>query len=203
MSRILREWISSNARIATDRTVHQDANTNIHAREISRAFVIIHTMRKSIIRKSPYFLVLHRGVSGLGVFTNNYIKRGAFVIEYGGELITNKEADRRGGKYLFKINKDWVIDGTSRKNTARYINHSCRPNCEDKIEKKRKRIFIYSKRNIKPGTELTLDYGKEYFNEYIKPKGCGCEKCLEKKNTARRRITPSARSVKKKRRKGY
>lgn len=158
-------------------------------------------MRKIIIRTSPYFLVVRRGVSGLGVFTNNYIKRNAFVIEYGGELITNKEADRRGGKYLFKINKDWVIDGRSRKNIARYINHSCRPNCEDKIEKKRKRIFIHSKRNIKPGTELTFDYGKEYFNEYIKPKGCRCEKCLEKKNGAGRHSPLSARPPKKKQRK--
>ncbi|MDP2676150.1 MAG: SET domain-containing protein [bacterium] len=134
-----------------------------------------------IIQKTPYSLTIKRGRTGLGLFTNNSIRKGRFVIEYGGDLLPTKEADRRGGKFLFKINKDWAVDGKSRKNIARYMNHSCRPNCEDKIKKKRKRIFIYSKKNIRAGEELSFDYGKEYFDEYIKPKGCKCITCLEKK----------------------
>jgi SET domain-containing protein len=68
-----------------------------------------------------------------------------------------------------------MIDGNIKENTARYINHSCRPNCE--AEGPKGRIYILSTRNIKAGEELTYDYGKEYFETYIKPFGCKCVKC--------------------------
>ena len=61
-------------------------------------------------------------------------------------------------------------------NKARYLNHSCRPNCETDIVKGK--VYIYAKRNIKSGEELTYDYGKEYVDDFIKPYGCKCLKCL-------------------------
>lgn len=71
-----------------------------------------------------------------------------------------------------------MIDGNIKSNTARRINHSCAPNCE--IDLYWKRVFIFAKRNIKAGEELTYDYDTEYFDEYIKPKGCKCRKCDSK-----------------------
>lgn len=124
-------------------------------------------------------LKVKKGINGLGLFTDAPIKKGEFVIEYFGEMLTADQANEKGGKYLFEISNRRTIDGTTRKNTARYINHSCRPNCETDIKKGR--VFVFARRSIKEGEELTYDYGKDYWNEYIKPKGCLCEKCAEKR----------------------
>ena len=118
-----------------------------------------------------------RGTHGLGLFTTAAFKKGDLVTEYTGEKITTEEANRRGGQYLFEINDDWVVDGKERHNTSRYINHSCRPNCYPEIDEDEEHIYIYAKRAIKVGEELTYDYGKEFWNVHIKPKGCRCEKC--------------------------
>ncbi|GAC1413154.1 MAG: hypothetical protein NVSMB66_4360 [Candidatus Doudnabacteria bacterium] len=114
----------------------------------------------------------------MGLFTLSDIPKGYFVVEYDGERINNAEVERRGGRYLFEINSRLTVDGSSRKNIARYINHSCRPNCEPDIKKGR--ILIISKRKIQAGEELGYDYGKEYFNDFIKPRGCKCIKCSAK-----------------------
>ncbi len=127
----------------------------------------------------PQDLAVKRGINGLGLFAKVPIKKGECVIEYVGEVITATEANRRGGRYLFETSANRHIDGTTRKNTARYINHSCRANCEP--DTAAGRVYISAIKNIKPGEELCYDYGKEYWNEYIKPKGCLCPKCVEKK----------------------
>ena len=118
-----------------------------------------------------------RGTHGLGLFTNVTCKKGDLVTEYTGEKITTDEANRRGGQYLFELSDAFTVDGKDRKNESRYINHSCRPNCYPEIDEKEEHIFIYAKRALKVGEELTYDYGKEFWNVHIKPKGCRCEKC--------------------------
>jgi len=123
-------------------------------------------------------LIVKRSIAGLGLFTKDEIERGGFVIEYFGPILTEKEANLKGGKYLFETSKNRFVDGTSRKNIARYINHSCLPNCE--IEILRGRIYVFTKRKIKAGEELFYDYDKEYFDELIKPLGCKCPKCKTK-----------------------
>ena len=115
---------------------------------------------------------------GLGLFAGEPIKKGEFIIEYVGERISHEEADRRGGRYLFEINRKITIDGKARSNTARYINHSCVPNSE--IEIKKERILVVALKPIPKGEELTYDYDTEYFNEYLKGK-CHCPKCTRKK----------------------
>lgn len=112
---------------------------------------------------------------GLGLFALRPFAKGKRMIEYVGPVITSEEADRKGGMYLFEIDENHTIDGSARSNLARYINHSCRPNAEAFIYGKR--IWIYSKRAIKAGEALTLNYGRKYFDEFIKPKGCKCEVC--------------------------
>jgi len=124
-------------------------------------------------------LNVKKSKTGLGLFTQEPIKRGSFVVEYRGPILTHEEADKKGGRYLFDLSNRRTIDGTNRKNIARYINHSCRPNCE--VDVRRGRVFVFARRLVKAGEELHYDYGKEYWDEYIKPLGCRCEKCASEK----------------------
>ena len=124
-------------------------------------------------------LVVRRSSAGLGLFTESAIPKGACIIEYVGRVISKEEEDTSKSKYLFQVNKGKTLDGKPKWNKAGYINHSCRPNAESEIHKAR--VFILATRNIKPGEELTYDYGKEYFDEHIKPFGCKCDKHAGKK----------------------
>ena len=119
-------------------------------------------------------VVVKRAAHGLGLFAKGPIKKGELVGEYWGEVITEDEANRRGGKYLFELENDHAIDGKTRKNIARYINHSCSPNCEPEEDVKKQRVFIKARRNIKEGEELAYNYGKEYWVTHIKPLKCRC-----------------------------
>jgi SET domain-containing protein len=133
-------------------------------------------MKKRISKYTPrgYKLSVRRSASGKGLFADDEIPKGVCVIEYTGRVIGNKEAEESGRKYLFEVNAKKTIDGNIPSNRARYINHSCVPNCE--AIGPGKKIFIFSRKRITAGTELTYDYGKEYFDQFIKPKGCRCEK---------------------------
>jgi SET domain-containing protein len=118
--------------------------------------------------------------TGLGLFAVEPIKKGAFIAEYWGKLILTKTADDRNSKYLFEINTRWTVDGGDRRNIARYINHSCRPNAQSYIVKHT--IKIRALRTIKPGEEITYNYGRNYFDTFIKPIGCKCAGCAKKRN---------------------
>jgi len=119
-----------------------------------------------------------RSSAGFGLFATAPIEAGMYL-EYTGPIISNDEANTlTNARYLFELNSRWTIQGAGRDNLARYINHSCRPNCES--VQNGKRIFIKALRDIKPGEEFTYDYGEEYVNEFIKPHGCRCRKCLVK-----------------------
>ena len=120
-------------------------------------------------------LQVRRAAAGLGLFTKVDIPKGKRVAEYVGKKLTWQEYLNSNSVYLFEVGARKTIDGSPRWNLARYINHSCRPNCE--VEITRGRVFIVSRRKIKAGEELNYDYGEEYFNDLIKPKGCRCEKC--------------------------
>jgi uncharacterized protein len=135
--------------------------------------------KKKYKHNSPFSLSVKRSSAGLGVFADEAIKKKSFVLDYSGAIISEEKAQKIGGRYLFEINSRWTIDGRKLENLSRYINHSCRPNCEPKT--RGKRIVIYSIKNIAAGDELTYDYGTEYFKAYIKPHGCRCPKCSEGK----------------------
>ena len=104
-------------------------------------------------------------VHGNGVFAVQNIAEGETVIEYKGEVISWKEALRRhphdpaqpNHTFYFHIDDDHVIDGKINGNAARWINHSCEPNCE--ADDQDGRVFIKALRNIKAGEELNYDYG--------------------------------------------
>lgn len=123
----------------------------------------------------PKNTVVKRSKTGLGLFAKETIKKGNFVIEYKGTPMTRKEAEYHPGRYLFEINSKVTINGARHSNTARYINHSCRPNCEPEVKKGR--VLIFAVKNIKTGQELNYDYGQGYFNEFLKDVGCKCLSC--------------------------
>jgi hypothetical protein len=123
-----------------------------------------------VVRKTP---------TGLGLFTTREFAKGAFVIEYTGMLLSNDEADRKGGRFLFRVNSRWTVDGSGREHLSRYINHSCAPNCI--AYTRGLKIRIYARKHIQAGEELSYDYGKEYLDAYIRPKGCACASCRERK----------------------
>ncbi len=122
--------------------------------------------------KRASHLVVRRSATGLGLFTLKEIPAGKRIIEYVGPVVTSEEVERRRGRYFFEIDERYAVDGSPRANTARYINHSCRPNAEAFVTGRR--VWIWSKEDIKAGDEITLDYGKSYFDDYIRPKGCRC-----------------------------
>lgn len=122
-------------------------------------------------------VLVKRSSTGLGLFANEPIAKDQFIIEYTGERITEEEANKRGGKYLFEVTDELVIDGTDRNNKARYINHSCVPNAEAEHDEEDDRIYIRACKAIKVGDEITYHYGKTYFKDIIKPLGCRCKKC--------------------------
>jgi SET domain-containing protein len=140
-----------------------------------------------------------RSRTGLGLFATEPIKKRAFIVEYTGRRLTTEQAEKlesRNARYLYEINSRWTIDGKSRKNLGRYANHSCRPNAEsDTI--RGKKVIIRAIKNIKPGEEITYSYGSDYFDVYLKPVGCKCTKCIEKRREARRARAVKARRKKK------
>ena len=115
-------------------------------------------------RPRPRIQVRRSGVHGKGVYALQPIARGERIVEYTGQLITWKEALRRhphdpddpNHTFYFHIDDGRVIDGKYGRNAAKWINHSCQPNCEtDEIDG---RVYIKARRAIKPGEELNYDY---------------------------------------------
>tara|TARA_B110000858_G_C17516088_1_gene342602 strand:+ start:55 stop:558 length:504 start_codon:yes stop_codon:yes gene_type:complete len=126
-------------------------------------------------------------VHGTGVFATFDILRNTKIIQYIGDKVTKSEGDRRsaqrikkylnkkneGSVYIFELNKKYDIDGTPLYNKARYINHSCSPNCE--VDIINNEIWIISIKSIKKGEELNYDYGYPFdvndFSDHV----CKCK----------------------------
>ena len=117
--------------------------------------------------QGPRIVVRSSGIHGRGVFARRRISEDDTVCEYKGEIISEAEAARRypenmGGlnhTFIFGIEHDRNIDGGANGNIARWINHSCDPNCDTYEENKR--MFIRAIRAIRPGEELSYDYNIE------------------------------------------
>jgi SET domain-containing protein len=140
-------------------------------------------------KKRRRIAVRNSSIHGHGVFALRRIPKGARIIEYKGKLITDKEADRRYSRIhehsphtmLFSIDGGLVIDATRHGNSARWINHSCAPNCE--IEEEGHQVFIDARRDILPGEELTYDYNLQIGEKHTKKAQrehacfCGARRC--------------------------
>jgi hypothetical protein len=139
---------------------------------------------------SKYIEVRESEIHGTGVFARIKVSKGKKVIEYIGEKITKKESERRsialieknqgsqtdGAVYIFEVNKRYDIDGNIPENTARFINHSCEPNCEPDVIKNR--VWLISKRKIKEGEELSYNYGFDLDGYEDHECRCGAKKCV-------------------------
>jgi SET domain-containing protein len=138
-----------------------------------------------------------RSRTGLGLFATAPIKKRALIVEYRGRKLTTEQADKveaRGNRYLYELNSRWTIDGTTRKNLGRYANHSCRPNA--KAHQTGHQMFLRAIKAIKPGDEITWNYGRDYYLNVITRRGCKCDKCREKRAAARTLARAKARRAK-------
>lgn len=119
--------------------------------------------------REPLYVVRNSRIHGRGVFAVRRIRKGTRIVEYTGERIGNKDADRRYDDtkmkrhhtFLFTLDSKTVIDGAIKTGggDASFINHSCEPNCEAVITAKK--IYIHALYTIEPGTELAYDYQYE------------------------------------------
>jgi uncharacterized protein len=151
---------------------------------------------------------LGRSRTGLGLFATRPIKRRVRLAEYKGPRLNLKEAEKAenaGNRYLFEVNSRWTIDGKARSNIARYFNHSCNPNSDVTI--RGGRVFVYTLRPIKPGEELTYDYGINYLKNVIGKSRCKCSRCRRRRakraremRATKKRKTARARSAAKRKR---
>lgn len=134
-----------------------------------------------ISSKKPYRI--GRSKTGLGLFATKPIKKGSKIIRYFGPLLDSKKKkdDAVDNKYLFEINNRWTIDGSVRKNIARYINHACKPNAESDVSARKRKVVIRAIKNIEAGDEINYDYGTDYFKIFLKPIGCKCDACEKKR----------------------
>ena len=132
--------------------------------------------------------IIHRN----GLFAIDNIKPGEIVIEYVGEMISNKIADYReieynergfGDCYMFRFDADNIIDATKYGNLARFINHCCEPNCKAQCNEinGKKHILLLAKKFIKAGEEITYDYNFEVESEKIQCR-CGAKNCRGRLN---------------------
>jgi uncharacterized protein len=125
---------------------------------------------------------LGRSVTGLGLFATRPIKKRTRLAEYKGPILDldqAERAERRGNRYLYEVSTHRTIDGKARANIARYFNHSCNPNAESIIW--RARVFVKTLRDIKPGEEITYDYGTDYLKNVIGRSRCKCSRCRRRR----------------------
>lgn len=121
------------------------------------------TIRNS--KRRSRFVVRSSGIHGKGVFATTHIPAGTRLIEYKGKRLTEAQVDKRYANdddphtFLFALDDGVVIDATLGGNSARWINHSCAPNCEAVDDGDR--IYIETLRAIRPGEELSYNYGIE------------------------------------------
>lgn len=147
---------------------------------------VISKTTKKILKKTGTVKVLpdhhfklvkvKRGLAGLGLFAAEPIKKGELIIEYIGNILNKEEADKvKANQYLFEVNRNKTIDGSVRWNIARYCNHACEEVANAESEIRKGRVFVKAIKSIEEGEEIVYDYGEEFVNEFIAPKGCRCK----------------------------
>lgn len=139
-------------------------------------------IKKYIIRQSP--------THGIGVFAASDIRKGTRIVEYIGNLLRKDESSKvqrrmtrehkkdksKPAVMIFNLTRTFDLDGNVPENEAKYINHSCEPNCE--AVQDGRRIFIHALRSIRAGEELSFDYGFAWGAHADHPCRCGTPSCV-------------------------
>lgn len=139
---------------------------------------------------SDKYIVKKSDTHGTGVFAAKPIRKGTRILEYRGDVIRKDESARRqrrmtrlhkkdGSKpavMIFSLTRTFDLDGNVPDNDAKFINHSCEPNCE--AVQDGRRVFIHSLRAIKEGEELSFDYGFQWGAHEDHPCKCGAASCV-------------------------
>jgi uncharacterized protein len=166
------------------------------------------TRTQSPSSAAPLFELRTSAIQGRGAFAARPIRKGTRIIEYTGERIDQEEANRRYDDaamkrhhtFLFNIDDDLCVDGAAGGNDSRFFNHSCEPNVEAFIEEDAKgeeRIYLYAKRAVAAGEELTYDYAYER-TEDLEPFAFTLYICKCGKPACRGTILATPRPAKKK-----
>ena len=148
-------------------------------KKVGKNLTVSGQRKSEVAKKIPdhHFKIVKvkRGLSGLGLFAGESIKKGELIIEYIGEILNKEEADKiTTNQYLFEVSRNKTINGSVRWNIARYCNHACEEAGNAESDVKRGRVFIKATKSIKEGDEILYDYGEEFVNEHIAPYGCNC-----------------------------
>ncbi|XP_030534190.1 uncharacterized protein LOC115743516 isoform X2 [Rhodamnia argentea] len=182
-----------------------NAWTHIHGqKKCSQAILQLpHSVAESDCRKEygrykqakgwKRLVVYKSGIHALGLYASQFIYTGEMVVEYIGEIVGLRIADKRESEYqsgrriqcksacyFFRIDKEHIIDATRKGGIARFVNHSCQPNCVAKVISVRdeKKVVFFADRDILPGQEITYDYHFNHEDEgkkircYCKSKNC-------------------------------
>lgn len=133
----------------------------------------------SEVTAAGFYEVKPSGIHGTGVYARIAIPEEVRIIEYVGERLDKEESGRRrqaDNFFIFTVTDDIDIDGAVDWNPARFINHSCAPNCEARMEDEQ--IWIYALRDIAAGEELSFNYGYDLQDYEEHPCRCGASACV-------------------------
>src|ERR1700722_6005050 len=147
-----------------------DRKTAILALETNPPICLMDALENFRIAPSP--------IHGQGGFATRFISKGSRVIEYVGKQITKAESLRRceeSNWFIFSIDDEFDLDGNVAWNPARFLNHSCAPNCEAVYDDGR--VWIVALRDISPGEEITFNYGYDLVDYKEHPCRCGAPEC--------------------------
>jgi Proteins containing SET domain len=136
-------------------------------------------IESGIVARTEYLVFRKSAIHGTGAFAAREIPRETRIIEYTGERISKSESLRRceaNNEYIFTLTETEDLDGSVDWNLARFINHSCEPNCD--AEEIEGRIWIVANRDILPGQELSFNYGFDLEDFRDHPCQCGKAACV-------------------------
>lgn len=120
-------------------------------------------------------------IHGTGGFARKDIPAGTRLIQYVGEKITKAESLRRceaENPYIFTLDDEHDLDGSVERNPARFLNHSCTPNCETELDEEAAEVWILTLRDIRAGEELSFNYGYDLSEYREHPCQCGAPECV-------------------------
>ncbi len=139
----------------------------------------IETTLEGVAAKTDLIVFRSSPIHGKGGFAKQKIRQGSRVMEYVGERISKGESLRRceqNNEFIFSLNESQDLDGNVPWNSARFINHSCAPNCEATLEEDQ--IWLSALRDVESGEEITFNYGFDLEDYKAYPCHCGSSKCV-------------------------